>query len=94
MTGLCDAAGLDMAEIADAMLAETAAQLPRVEACEQGDVHEQPAVDSPAVGGVTKNNAASTAHRCEPQTIVVIRVHEVPPPQVMGQREGRVHANV
>ena len=70
MTGLCDAAGVDMADVADVMLAEAAAQLPRDDAAGLGDPAaagdargELQAVDSPLTGGSTRGNSASTTFR-------------------------------
>ncbi len=64
MTGLCDAVGVEMADVADAMLAGAAAQLPRLDAGCGG--RELPAVDSPgaADGSGGKGNSTSTTYRC------------------------------
>ena len=70
VTGLCDAVGIEMADVhvADAMLAEAAAQLPRVAAGlldspAAAACGELPAVDSLGAGGSTKGNSATTTYR-------------------------------
>ncbi len=64
VTGLCDAVGVDMADVADAMLAGAAAQMPRLDAGSAGG-DELPAVDSPcAADGSGKGNSTSTTYRC------------------------------
>ena len=64
--GLCDAASCDMADIADAMLADAAAALPGVcggTGIDGGGVIDQHAAESPLTSSKTKGAARVPAHR-------------------------------